>query len=120
MKMLKFLMLAFVVTAFTSEGQAQEKNWTGTWQYSAPTADYPYQKGKIIFSDKGKNLKVLLETNGQKIEASNIKASERQISFDLTIEGELIKISLQVKDEKLTGTATYSGGEIPLSGKRPA
>ncbi|TCS90235.1 hypothetical protein EDD80_101434 [Anseongella ginsenosidimutans] len=118
--MLKFLMIAFMVTVFTSQGQAQEKNWTGTWQYSAPSADYPYQNGKIIFSGEEKELKVVLETNGRKIEARNIKAAKNQVSFDLTIEGELIKVSLQVKDKKLTGTASYSGGEIALSGKRPA
>lgn len=107
----------FLMTVFVNEGRAQEKNWVGIWQYSAPQADYRYQQGKIIFSMEEKELKAFVEINGHKIQAQNIEVAENRVSFNITIEGELIKVSLQEKDNDLTGNAIYSGGEIPINGK---
>lgn len=118
MKMLKILSVMFLMTSFVNEGRAQEKNWVGTWQYAAPQAGYQYQQGKIIFSMEEKDLKVFVEINGHKIEAQNVEVAENKVSFNVTIEGGLIKVSLQEKDKDLTGNATYSGGKIPITGKK--
>lgn len=118
MKLLKILSAACLMILFVQEGHAQEKSWIGKWQYSAPQADYPYQNGKIIFSMEGEELKAFVEVNGRKLQARELEVSENKASFVLTIEGESVKVFLTSKGKELTGTATYSGGEVTLSGKK--
>lgn len=118
MKMMKIIPVVFLMMVCVSTGWAQEKNWVGTWQYSAPQADYQYRKGNIAFTMEGKELKAFVEVNGQKIQARELKISGNQASFNLYIEGEYIKVSLQREDKGLSGNAAYSGGKVSITGKK--
>ncbi len=120
MKIMKIIPVVFLLMIGITEGWAQEKNWVGTWQYSAPQADYQYQKGNIAFTMEGKELKAFVEVNGQKIQARQLEVSGNQASFNIYIEGESIKVSLQKEDNELTGNAAYSGGKVTLNGKKSA
>lgn len=124
MKILKILPAVFLTALLAYQGQAREKSpaqeraWVGTWQYSAPQAEYPYEKGKIVFSMEGKELKAFVETNGHKASAWQLKVADNKASFTITIEGEPVKVLLQIKGSELTGSASYSGGKVSLQARK--
>lgn len=124
MKILKILSAVFLTALLAYQSPAREKSpaqeraWVGTWQYSAPQAEYPYEKGKIVFSTEGKELKAFVETNGQKVSAWQLNVADNKASFTITIEGEPVEVSLEIKGSELTGTASYSGGKVSLLGKK--
>ncbi len=120
MKAMKILSVMLFLMVFGIEGWAQEKDWVGTWQYSAPQADYEYQKGQIVFVMEGKDLKAFIEVNQSKIPGQQLQVSKNEASFNITIDGEPIKISLKKENKKLSGEATYSEGKVPITAEKTA
>jgi hypothetical protein len=46
----------------------------------------------------------------------NLKVAKDSIFFSIIIEGESVAVKLKTEDAaKMTGTATYSGGVVPLT-----
>ena len=118
MKMMKMLSVVVGMMVWGTEGWAQEKDWVGTWQYEAPQADYQYQKGEIIFSMEGEELKASIRVNQNEMPAQQLEVSEDQASFNINLEGQPIKVTLAKEAEKLSGEATYSGGEVPITAEK--
>ena len=120
MKTMKILSVVLFLMAFGFEGWAQEKDWVGTWQYTAPQADYQYQKGQIVFVMEGKELKAFVEVNQNKIPGQQLQVSKDEATFSIYLEGEPIKISLKKENKKLSGEATYSEGRVSITGEKTA
>jgi hypothetical protein len=112
------VVLCLMVVGF--EGWAQEKDWVGTWQYTAPQADYQYQKGQIVFVMEGKELKAFIEVNQNKIPGQQLQVSKDEASFSIILEGEPIQISLKKENKKLSGQATYSEGKVSITAEKTA
>ncbi len=112
--MMKMLSLVICLMVWATEGWAQEKDWVGTWQYSAPQADYQYQKGNIVFALEGEELKAHIEINQNKIQAQQLEFSQDQATFTINIEGQPIQVTLNKEGQQLSGEAKYSGGGVPI------
>ena len=116
--MMKILSVAVCLMVWGTEGWAQEKDWVGTWQYEAPQADYQYQKGEIIFSMEGEELKASVKVNQNEMQVQQLEVSDNQATFSITIEGQPINVSLEKEEGKLSGEATYSGGEVAITAEK--
>ena len=116
MKTLSVTLLCLL--AWNVEGWAQDKDWIGTWQYDAPQAQPPYQQGNLIFEEAGDTLAVFVALGENRMPVQQLEVSEDQASFTLTIEGQLIRVSLNKEDEKLSGEALYSGGKTDITAEK--
>ena len=114
------VILVFVVSllAIIPAAQAQQQDWVGSWQYTAPQADPPYQEGTIIFDDEGEELQVFIEINENRIPAQGVEVLKDSASFSISIEGQPIGVSLTKEAETLSGEATFSGQKIPITAER--
>ncbi len=112
--------LTFVVFSLVTvpTAQAQQQDWEGSWQYTAPQADPPYQQGTIVFANEGDSLQAFIEINENRIPAQQVEVLEDSASFSISIEGQPIRVSLTKEEETLSGQATYSGQTIPLTAER--
>ena len=118
MKILAILTLIISLFAISPAAQAQQQDWVGSWQYTAPQADPPYQNGTIVFATEGEELQAFIEINENRIPAQQVEVLEDSASFSISIEGQPIKVSLTKKAESLSGDATYSGQKIPITAER--
>lgn len=91
----------------------------GKWKFEAPAAPEGYTFGTmdVTFADKKYAAAMGLPGGGDyKLPAEQVKFENDELSFKLNIEGEEISISLKPQgNDKMTGKATYSGGDIPLT-----
>ena len=118
MKILTILTFVVFSLATVPTAQAQQQAWEGSWQYTAPQADPPYQQGTIVFANEGDSLQAFIEINENRIPAQQVEVLEDSASFSISIEGQPIRVSLTKEEETLSGQATYSGQTIPLTAER--
>ena len=119
MKTIKMLsVILFCLLVWNVEGQAQTNEWIGTWQYDAPQAQPPYQQGNLIFEEEGDTLAAFVGLGENRMPVQQLEISEDQASFSVTIEGQLIRVSLNKEDEKLSGEALYSGGKTDITAEK--
>jgi len=123
MKRVLFALL-IVVAGFCSLN-AQKANTKfkpeGKWQFEAPTAPEGYTFGsmEVTFADKKYSAAMGLPGTEVKLPAEQVKFENGELTFKLYIEGEEILISLKPEgNDKMTGKATFSGGDIPLTCNR--
>ena len=116
MKILSVTLLCLLV--WSTEGWAQENAWVGTWQYDAPQAQPPYQQGNLIFEEEGDTLAAFVGLGENRMSVQQLEVSDDQASFTVTIEGQLIRVSLNKEDEKLSGEAVYSGGKTDITAEK--
>ncbi len=118
MQTMKMLTVLLSLLLWGYQGWAQENNWVGTWQYEAPQAGEPYQKGKIVFTMEGETLQAYVEVNQSKIQVQQLEVSQDQATFSITLDGQPIQVKLQKEGEALTGAATYSNGEVSFTAEK--
>lgn len=111
-------MILFSAIAASGQNSTKKNNPEGVWKYEAPAAPYGYTAGTIDISKaNGKySASVTLAASNYKIAAENVSFEKGNFSCSVYIEGQNVKIGLKMDDNsKMTGTATYSEGEIPLT-----
>lgn len=124
--MKRVLVALLIVVAGLSTLTAQKTNSKfkpeGKWQFEAPTAPEGYTFGSmdITFAEKKYAVAMGLPGGGDyKLPAEQVKFENGELTFKLFIEGEEISISLKPEgNDKMTGKAVFSGGEIPLTCNR--
>lgn len=97
------------------------KDPVGKWKFTAPGAPYGYDQGLIEISKDGDEYMATLSFAGMsyKYSLEKIKFEEEKLSFGLYLEGEDISVLMTLgDDDKLSGKAMYSQGEIPISATR--
>jgi len=114
------LVLTFLVMmSFTGTNvTVGDKLFIGTWEYEAPDAPYEYQEGEIVISKKDGKLVGYASIDGYKIDLEDVKASGDKLVCEAYIEGESIVFELVFKKKSFTGTASYSEGSLPITGKK--
>lgn len=120
MKTLKFLFLVMLVASFSTTVNAQKKvDPTGTWTYNASEAPYEYSSGDLVIEKEGKDYTVQIVLGEYyKVKASNVKYEKNELSFSVYIEGESVNVKATMEKESLNGTASYTDGTIPITGKK--
>lgn len=117
--MILVLMMTFVTLATKNTQAADHKPVLGEWKFEAPTAPYGYDKGTIIISEKEGSLVGEVKMNdGYKIELKKVEFTENKLTFGLYVDYEYVNVSTKVNNNKMTGIANSSQGEIKLSAEK--
>lgn len=115
------IVIAGLSTLIAQKADAKFKP-EGKWQFEAPSAPEGYTFGSmdVTFADKKYAATMGLPGGGDyKLPADQVKFENGELTFKLFIEGEEILISLKPEgNDKMTGKATFSGGDIPLTCNR--
>lgn len=111
-------MLAIAVAQLFFASQAYAADPTGTWKYDAKQAPYEYSKGDMIISEEDGKLSGTIKVNYQTITMRDVKLDNSTLTFGVYIEGEYVKITMELDGDRFKGTASYSEGSIPLEGVR--
>lgn len=116
------LVLTFLVMmSFTGiDSIVSEKVFIGTWEYEAPDAPYEYQEGEIVFAKKDGKLVGYVSIDGYKIDLEDVVVKGDKLTCEAYIEGESIVFEMVFKKKTFEGTASYSEGSLPITGKRKA
>lgn len=77
----------------------------GKWTAQVSNAPYGYEKAEITFAKGVPTVKM----DGYNVPISSFKSDLLKISFNVTVEGELVLVSLDWKGNNLSGNASYNG-----------
>jgi hypothetical protein len=117
-KIFSIALIILLSAGITGAQTSTKKNSPeGSWKFEAPTAPEGYSSGKINISNSDKKYSVTIAfTEDYKISGEQVKFENNILSATVYVEGENVRISLKMDSEfKMTGTADYSQGQIPLT-----
>lgn len=107
------IFLVFAVSTFAQNVKTAEAI-KGTWEYTAITAPYEYQNGKVIFFKEKGDYKAKIDIEGFIIPLTDLVIEKSEISCSASIDYEIVTIKLVLKDGKLTGNVETYEGLIPV------
>jgi hypothetical protein len=90
----------------------------GTWTYKAPTAPDGYGSGDIVIAKDKETYTASLKFGDYEIKGTGVKFEKDVLTFKVFIEGEYISVKATIAADDLKGTASYSEGDLPFTGKR--
>ena len=111
------IILGLCFNSLAQDPAAQKKDPVGKWKFEAATAPEGYTSGTMVFSlAENKYTAGIIFTNFEyKFPGEKVKVEGDSVSFFVSIEGQLIDISLKMENaSKMTGKAVYTEGNIPL------
>lgn len=118
-----FLLSFMIILGFISiiALSATVKDPVGKWKFTAPGAPYGYDQGLIVIVKELDEYKATLSFTGMnyKFELEKVKFEDEKLSFIIYLEGEDIYVLMSFsEDDKLSGKALYSQGEVALYATR--
>jgi hypothetical protein len=112
------LSLILLIGNITAGNPKVNKKVLGTWEYSSEQAPYEYSEGNIILSEKEGKIVGVVMIDGYEMELKNLSETKNKVSFNLYVEGEEVDVEMTINKKAFTGTASFSEGSIPFSGKK--
>jgi hypothetical protein len=112
-----FLFL-FIIQVPAQDGAAKKNSPVGNWKYEASYAPDGYNSGTIGvgYAEEKYTVSVLFTGSTFKLEGEQVKFEKDLLTCTVYVEGEYVKISVKPENNNtMAGTATYSGGQIPLT-----
>jgi hypothetical protein len=114
------LLIIMLLTALSvsAQSQSRKKDPVGQWKFEAPVAPEGYTSGNIVIGLAEKKYSASMAFSGMdyKFPGENLKVVKDSVFFSIIVEGESVAVRLKTEDAaKMTGTATYSGGVVPLT-----
>jgi len=109
-----FLFSISFLTFSDLQAEVKNKSLIGEWLYTVSDAPYGYEKGSLIFSEKGGQTVCIIKVEAGELEASNFKIEKKNITFSTLVEGNPINIALTQKKNKLTGNVQTPEGPKTL------
>jgi hypothetical protein len=94
------------------------KSPIGTWEYTVADVPYEYSAGVMVITKDKEGYKVVVKANYNTLTASEVKVNENNVNFSVYIEGGKVEVSLQVKDDVISGKASSAEGSFSLKGKK--
>lgn len=115
-----FVLLVLMISLLSVNAQDNQKklNPAGNWKFEAPYAPEGFTTGMINLASTADNQTASITFNGSeyKIQGENVKFASDTVSFKVYVEGQDVIINLKMEnDAKMSGKASYSEGEIPLT-----
>ena len=108
-----------LASSFTVVNAKEKVDPVGTWSYIAADAPYEYSTGDIVVSKVDGKHKVEIKLGEYyKIKGNSVEYQDNVLSFKVYIEGESVSIKATMDKEEFEGTASYSDGTIPVTGKK--
>ncbi len=121
MSLASVMVLMFVlISGFTSvdESFKVNKKILGEWNYTVPQASYEYQKGVLVFSKDGKDLRGEVIIMGQPVPMQNVIGKKNNVKAEIDVQGEMVKLDLNFNKTTFDGTVNYSQGSLEIQGSR--
>ena len=92
---------------------------SGTWEYNAPDVMDGYTTGTMTITKTDEGYRVFIGFDEYNmLEAENVKLEKNSLSFNLYVEAELVTLSGEFSEEKLTGKVSYSAGIFDITATR--
>ena len=114
--------LALVLTVISSftlmESFKVNKKVLGEWEYAVPQAPYEYQKGVLVLSKEGKELKGEMVVGGYSIALEELVNVKTNVKAKVNIEGENVMFDLNFSKSTFAGTVSYSQGSMDITGSK--
>lgn len=112
-------MLVLLAATFTTVNAKDKVDPVGTWKYVAADAPYEYSTGDIVVTEEEGKHKVEIKLGEYyKIKGNSVEYKDNVLSFKVYIEGESVSIKATMAKDEFEGTASYSDGTIPVTGKK--
>lgn len=108
------LMLSFQVQARTDDF----KKIAGTWDYSAPTAPYPYTSGQIVLMNTESGLAGELVVEGNRMKATSVSFNNDELIMELEIEYNPVTVKFKLVDGSLVGEANSPDGPVEVKASK--
>ena len=89
-------------------------DFTGTWSYVVTDTPNGTYKGEMTIAKEGEVYSGFLMVDGQKITLKNVKVAEKQLSYNLYVEGSYVTIKLKYDGANLMGGAYVEGEMFPM------
>ena len=122
MKRIKALLLISLLILSTGVMFAQKNSNLkpeGTWTFTAPDAPYEYSKGDIVITKEGQELEgELIFSEYSKTKLNDLKLENDILTFNVYVEGSLVKINVTVTKNEMTGKVTHPEGTLEISAER--
>ncbi len=114
------LILSFLLmTSFTvKENSTDNKDIIGVWEYAVPDAPVEYQEGTFTFSQEENKLSGFILIDGYKLDLENVLADQDKLTCEVLLEGEIVTFDLTFTKESFSGTASYSEGDLAITGRK--
>jgi len=112
------MLLVFSISLINAQTTKTKKDPAGDWKFEAPYAPEGYTTGKITigFAEKKYTAVISMTGSDYKINGENVKFENDSLTFLVYLEGETVGVKMKMEDTlKMTGAATSSQGEIPLT-----
>ena len=100
------------------KAEVKNKSLMGEWLYTVSDAPYGYEKGSLIFSEKGGKTVCVIKVQAGELEATNLKIIKKNITFTTQVEGNSINIELTRKKKMLTGNVQTPEGPKAFNAKK--
>ena len=108
-----------LMSSFTLLGTFKvNKKILGEWEYSVPQAPYEYQKGVLILSKEGKELKGEMLVQGYTTVLEELVNVKGNVKATVNIEGESVAFDLNFSKNTFEGTVSYSQGSMEINGTK--
>ncbi len=108
-----------VMSSFTLSGTFKvNKKILGEWEYSVPQAPYEYQKGVLVLSKEGKELKGEMVVGGYSIVMEELVNVKGNVKAKVDVEGESVSFDLNFSKNSFEGTVSYSQGTMEITGNK--
>ena len=118
MKLLKLTMAVLLLSASLFAG-TKKSGPIGTWSFQAPDAPWGYHKGDLVIDKKdGKYITAIVFDQYNKVEGTDVVINGNKVSFNISLEGEIVVFMGVIENDKFTGKANYSEGELPIKAFR--
>ncbi len=109
------LMILALVMASQRSFANDNKNVLGTWKVSVADAPYEYVKSSFIVSeDKGVLAAKVVFEDGQELKVSGFEYAKNMVRFEVNIDGNDIKVTGKVENDKMTGKVDAPDGMLDL------
>lgn len=121
MKKSVLLALVVFVIGFGSQsftGVSSLVDPVGTWTYKAPTAPEGYASGDIIIAKDKEAFTASLKFGDYEVKGTSVKYDKEILTFKVFLEGEYISVKATFTADVVKGSASYSEGDVPFTGKR--
>jgi hypothetical protein len=89
----------------------------GTWEFSAPSAPYPYSEGTIVLKEVNAKLTCEFNIQGEKIGANEVVFANDEMVINFEVENTSVVAKLKLVKGELTGNADSSEGLISVTAK---
>jgi len=112
------LSLILMIGNITAGNSTINKKVLGNWEYASEQAPYEYSEGNIVLSEKDGKLVGVVVIDGYEMELENLSEEKNKVTFNIYVEGEEVNVEMTFKKNTFTGSASFSEGTIPFSGKK--